>query len=115
MPDSSQPDGTAHVGAYVPTNHAEALFQLAQERSERADKTTQSDLLRQYLKEGLRRDVRQSDDAPEEVYDLLDMDLEADAGGDDFSQAEGAATPDDVEEAVDEIEDERTDGGRVNA
>ena len=76
---SNQEDGTANVGAFVPTNHAEALFQLAQHLSTRSDRTTQSDLIRRYVAEGLRRDV-ESMDLPGEIADLLDEDLLANAG-----------------------------------
>lgn len=72
----SQEDGTAHVGAYIPTNHAEALFQLSQSRSTRVDRTTQSDLIRDAIAEYLQR----QDDLPPETRDLLDDDLLANGG-----------------------------------
>lgn len=80
MPPSNE-DGTAHIGAYIPTNHAEALFQLSNHRSTRSDRVTQSDLIRRYVKEGLLRDI-QDGDVPGELADLLDADLLANAGGD---------------------------------
>ncbi|WP_323174801.1 hypothetical protein, partial [Natrialba sp. PRR66] len=81
-PDNSQ--GTTTISVRVPTNHAEALFQIAQERSSRVDRTTQSDVVREYIQDGLTRDA-QSGEVPQEVLDLLDVDLEANAGGDEKS------------------------------
>lgn len=80
--NSDQPQGTTPVSCRIPTNQAEAIFQLAQQRSSRTDKTSQSDLIRKYIAEGLSRDVEESEDVPEEVYDLLDDDLLANTGGD---------------------------------
>lgn len=79
-PNQDENGGRAHIGAQVPTNHAEALFQLAQHRSTRADRTTQSDLIREAISEYLPK----QDDLPEETRDLLDDDLLANAGGDEF-------------------------------
>lgn len=79
MPDSTQDDGMSHMGALVPTNHAEALYQLAKSRSTRSDKTSQSDLLRAAISQYLTREAAK-EDVPGEVRDLLDDDLVADAG-----------------------------------
>lgn len=64
----------------LPTNIAEALFQLAKHRDSREDRTNQSDLMRRYIIQGLRDDVA-DDEVPGEIRDLLDDDLEANAGG----------------------------------
>ena len=76
-------DGMSQIGVYVPTNTKEALYLLAHERSEPRDKTTMSGLARDYIMQGLARDVKDSQDVPGEIYDLLDDDLVANAGGED--------------------------------
>lgn len=80
MSSSTQPDGTAHVGAYIPTNHAEAIFQISKSRSTRSDRVSQSDVLRDAIREYLQREA-ENEDLPGEVLDLLDEDLKANAGG----------------------------------
>ena len=78
MASNQDDEGRSSIGFEVPTNHKEAIFQLAQHRSTRSDRTTMSDVLRRYVREGLERE----DDLPGEIRDLLDDDLVADAGGD---------------------------------
>lgn len=79
MSSSTQPEGTAHVGAYIPTNHAEAIFQISQYRSSRSDRVSQSDVLRDAIKEYLKREA-ENEDLPGEILDLLDEDLKANGG-----------------------------------
>lgn len=80
MSSSTQPDGTAHVGAYVPTNHAEAIFQISKHRSTRSERVSQSDVLREAIRQYLQNEAER-EDLPGEILDLLDEDLKANAGG----------------------------------
>jgi histidinol phosphatase-like PHP family hydrolase len=79
MPDKDA--GMTPKSVKIPTNHAEALFQLAQHRSTREDRTTQSELIRKYIAKGLRADIGSDSEIPGEIRDLLDDDLVANAGG----------------------------------
>lgn len=79
----------SQIGVYVPTNVKEALYRLAHERSKPRDETSMSGLARAYIENGLLEDVANSDDVPPEVYDLLDDNLEADGGGEEFAAADG--------------------------
>ena len=79
MPDSKQDEGMVNIGGLVPTNHAEALFQLAQYRSTRSNPTSQSELYRRAIAGFLKREVEEGD-VPDEVRDLVDEDLLANGG-----------------------------------
>ena len=78
MPPAKADGSKSHIGAEIPTNHKEALFLLAKYRSvEQRENVTFSDLVRDYIERGLRSE----EELPEEVRDLLDEDLLANAGG----------------------------------
>jgi hypothetical protein len=70
------------MGVYLPTNLKEALYLLAHARTEPRNDVTMSGLARDYIKEGLEREG----ELPEEVADLLDDDLLANAGGDESGE-----------------------------
>lgn len=72
-------DGMSKVGADVPTNIHEALYQLSKIRdaqTPRDENISQASIIRRYIREGLQRE----EELPEEVRDLLDEDLLANAG-----------------------------------
>lgn len=79
-----QPDqqGTSKVSLRIPTNHKEAIYQLAKERDTRTDRVKMSDIMRRYIADGLQSE----EDVPEEVADLLDDDLMANAGGEEAAE-----------------------------
>jgi len=74
----------SQIGVYLPNNLKEALFLLAHERSEPRESTSASSLARDYIRDGL----SEEDDLPEEVLDLLDDDLVANAGGEDAEEVD---------------------------
>lgn len=80
MPQPDELDGMSAATLRIPTNHKEAVYQLAQSRSTRTDRVTMSDIFREYIRLGLQEE--EEEDLPEEVLDLLDEDLKANAGGD---------------------------------
>jgi len=65
------------ISARVPTNHKDALIYLADAESTAHDRVSLSEVLRDFVSEGL---VRRWDELPEEAKDVLDDDLKADAG-----------------------------------
>lgn len=78
MPPAKADGSRSHIGAEIPTNHKEALFLLAKYRSvEQRENVTFSDLVRDYIEAGLKAEEK----LPEEVADLLDEDMLANAGG----------------------------------
>jgi hypothetical protein len=80
---SDQPQGVTTVSVRIPANYADAIFQIANERTTRTDKVTQSDLIRRFIADGLKDEIERSDDITGEIKDLLDDDLIVNSGGDD--------------------------------
>jgi hypothetical protein len=82
MPAQGDDEGMSHLGGDIPNNHKEALFQIAKNRTTRTDRVTMADLQREAIKLWLAREAK-ANALSEEVRDLLDDDLKADAGGSD--------------------------------
>lgn len=75
---------TSRIAAEVPTNQKEALFLLAKHRSARQRSNVP---MAQLLREAVEIYLEDADDLPEEVRDLLDDDLLANAGGEEVVDA----------------------------
>jgi len=80
MPVQDDSEGYSHIGGQVPTNHKTALEDLAYHRSERRDRVSVSQLLRDAIELYLETEA-EKEDLPGEILDLLDDDLVANAGG----------------------------------
>ena len=76
---SNQDQGAnSRLSGMVPTNHKEALFMAAQERSKNQRQSVPlADILREAVEEWISQNY---EDLPEEAQDLLDEDLKANAG-----------------------------------
>lgn len=76
-------DGMSHIGGQVPANHHEAMYQYAKWRDDqlpRDEKVHIATCLREAVAQYLKDEFREKN-VPEELLDILDEDLEANAGG----------------------------------
>lgn len=80
----NQDDGeNPRIAAAIPSNQKTALEYVAQDRSNPGNRTYVADVVRDGIEEWL---SHHTDELPEEAKDLLDEDLVANAGEDQFDE-----------------------------